>query len=235
MSRSLESLVDIPSKPPGKLNHTPHRKPPSDSRGPGAPELEFRRLSDDPQHRQAPLNFMNHKDSLLNPNVRLRAGGVHPRERRPALSQVQGLWPAPHPGNLVAMAPLARSTPQILDGWPAPHPSNLVAMAPLARSTPQILDGMEQKHRPPPATANDSRKSAILQVQEAVHGVTLEECRDALRIHNGDPLRAAQYLKTEHLYHMGRRSREDCQRILVRFQWNLHAASRYMMRDRQGS
>ncbi|XP_058870445.1 non-receptor tyrosine-protein kinase TNK1-like [Acipenser ruthenus] len=211
MSRSLESLVDINSKPPGKLNHTPHRKPPADSRGPGAPELEFRRLSDDPQHRPAPLNFMNHKDSLLNPNVRLRAGGVHPRERRPALSQVQGLWPAPHPG------------------------SNLVAMAPFARSTPQILDSMEQKQRPPPATANDSRKSAILQVQEAVHGVTLEECRDALRIHNGDPLRAAQYLKTENLYHMGRRSREDCQRILVRFQWNLQAASRYMMRDRQGS
>ncbi|KAK1153611.1 activated CDC42 kinase 1, partial [Acipenser oxyrinchus oxyrinchus] len=34
MSRSLESLVDIHSKPPGKLNHTPHRKPPADSRAP---------------------------------------------------------------------------------------------------------------------------------------------------------------------------------------------------------
>ncbi|XP_041093414.1 activated CDC42 kinase 1-like [Polyodon spathula] len=211
MSRSLESLVNIHSKPAGKLNLTPHSKPPADFRGPGAPELDFRRLSEDPQHRPAPVNFMNHKDSLLNPNVRLRAGGVHPRDRRPALSQVQGMWPAPHPGN------------------------NLMAMAPLAHSTPQILNGMEQKQQSPPATTNDSRKSAILQVQEAVHGVTLEECREALRIHNGDPVRAAQHLKTEHLYHMGRRSREDCQRILARFQWNLQAASRYMMRDRQGS
>ncbi|XP_066578609.1 non-receptor tyrosine-protein kinase TNK1 isoform X2 [Amia ocellicauda] len=140
---------------------------------------------------------------------RVKPSPAQSRDRRPALNQVPGLWAGSAEGGGSGI--------------------NLTKMANLARSNPQ-LDEPAKRY---PAAMNN-RGSVIAQVQEAVHGVTIEECRDALCMHDWNPVRAVQYLKTEHLYFMSRRSREDCQRILNKYHWDLQAASRYMLRDRQG-
>ncbi|XP_056410836.1 non-receptor tyrosine-protein kinase TNK1-like [Hyla sarda] len=70
----------------------------------------------------------------------------------------------------------------------------------------------------------------VKEVEERVHGVTTEESRDALRRYSGDVARAVQALKVEQLYNVSRHSKDDCRRILEKCQWNLEAASRYVLR-----
>ncbi|XP_075703497.1 non-receptor tyrosine-protein kinase TNK1 isoform X1 [Rhinoderma darwinii] len=70
----------------------------------------------------------------------------------------------------------------------------------------------------------------VKEVEERVHGVTTDECRDALRSFGGDVSRAVQALKVEQLYNVSRHSKEECRRILDKCQWNLEAASRYVLR-----
>ncbi|KAM4037431.1 activated CDC42 kinase 1-like isoform 3-T3 [Anomaloglossus baeobatrachus] len=70
----------------------------------------------------------------------------------------------------------------------------------------------------------------VKEVEERVHGVTTEESRDALRSFAGDVGRAVQALKVEQLYNVSRHSKDDCRRILEKCQWNLEAASRYVLR-----
>ncbi|KAM9312396.1 non-receptor tyrosine-protein kinase TNK1 [Gastrophryne carolinensis] len=70
----------------------------------------------------------------------------------------------------------------------------------------------------------------VKEVEERVHGVTTEESCDALRTYGGDVKRAVQALKVEQLYNVSRYSKEECRRILEKCQWNLEAASRYVLR-----
>ncbi|XP_063806487.1 non-receptor tyrosine-protein kinase TNK1 [Pseudophryne corroboree] len=70
----------------------------------------------------------------------------------------------------------------------------------------------------------------VKEVEERVHGVTTEECREALRTYSGDVTRAVHALKVEQLYNVSRHSKEECRRILEKCQWNLEAASRYVLR-----
>lgn len=70
----------------------------------------------------------------------------------------------------------------------------------------------------------------VKEVEERVHGVTTDESRDALRSYGGDVTRAVQALKVEQLYNVSRHSKEECRRILEKCQWNLAAASRYVLR-----
>lgn len=93
---------------------------------------------------------------------------------------------------------------------------------------------------------------------EGVHGVTIEEADMALQRNEWNPVRAQQqlkvrrYLATRHfplflyftqpllfpvwrpqldqLYSLSLCSREDCLRILSKYQWNLQLASRYLIR-----
>ncbi|KAM6949478.1 non-receptor tyrosine-protein kinase TNK1-like [Aplochiton taeniatus] len=65
---------------------------------------------------------------------------------------------------------------------------------------------------------------------EAVHGVTNEEVRNALRRSDWNPMRAEQQLKMEQLYSLSLCSREDCHRILSKYQWDLQLSSRYLIR-----
>lgn len=93
---------------------------------------------------------------------------------------------------------------------------------------------------------------------EGVHGVTIEEADMALQRNEWNPVRAQQQLKVgrylvthhislffafystafscfcrpqlEQLYSLSLCSREDCLRILSRYQWNLQLASRYLIR-----
>ncbi|XP_044039250.1 non-receptor tyrosine-protein kinase TNK1 isoform X2 [Siniperca chuatsi] len=141
-------------------------------------------------------------------------------QRRPIIQPVPGtVWPPQ-----VVVSPPAQTQPQPQHGG-----SNLSKMAHMARSTPQLdeyTDNRERdrereriRDREKSPHVQNTRDSLTTQVMEAVHGVTIEEL--------------------EQLYSLSLCSREDCMRILSRYQWNLQVASRYLIRwsrdDRPGS
>ncbi|XP_039999133.1 tyrosine kinase, non-receptor, 2b isoform X6 [Xiphias gladius] len=74
----------------------------------------------------------------------------------------------------------------------------------------------------------------IKMVQEAVHGVTIEECQAALQNHNWNVQKAVHYLKVEQLFCLGLRSRSECLQLLEMCDWNLEVASTQML-DNYGS
>lgn len=159
-------------------------------------------------------------------------------QRRPTIQQVPHGIPWPPPG--VMSPPPQQPPPQPVMGG-----GNLVKMAHMARSTPQ-LDECDSKERERPRDRGrdksphiySSRDTLISQVMEAVHGVTTEEVHIALQRCDWNPLRAEQQLKLEQLYSLSLCSREECLKILAKHQWNLQMASRYLIRwsreDRTG-
>ncbi|KAK2822046.1 hypothetical protein Q5P01_022111 [Channa striata] len=74
----------------------------------------------------------------------------------------------------------------------------------------------------------------VKMVQEAVHGVTIEECQAALQNHNWNVQKAVHYLKVEQLFCLGLRSRSECLKLLEMCEWNLEVASTQML-DNYGS
>ncbi|XP_030631175.1 tyrosine kinase, non-receptor, 2b [Chanos chanos] len=66
-------------------------------------------------------------------------------------------------------------------------------------------------------------------VQEAVHGVTIEECQTALQNHGWNVQKAVNYLKVEQLFCLGLKSRVECLKILEMFDWNLELASTQLL------
>lgn len=74
----------------------------------------------------------------------------------------------------------------------------------------------------------------IRMVQEAVHGVTIEECQAALQHHSWNLQKAVHYLKVEQLFCLGLRSRAECLKLLEMCDWNLEVASTQML-DNYGS
>ncbi|XP_076581142.1 non-receptor tyrosine-protein kinase TNK1 isoform X1 [Chaetodon auriga] len=156
-------------------------------------------------------------------------------QRRPASHAAQGTsWPPQ-----VGPSPAAQTQPQ-----PPPQPqpqqstggSNLGKMTHMARSTPQLDDYTDSRERERSRDREKSphvqntRDSLISQVMEAVHGATTEEVHSALQRNDWNPVRAEQQLKLEQLYSLSLCSKEDCLRILSRYQWNLQQASRYLIR-----
>ncbi|XP_051943567.1 tyrosine kinase, non-receptor, 2b isoform X2 [Hippocampus zosterae] len=83
------------------------------------------------------------------------------------------------------------------------------------------------------ATADASENSAdrVKVVQEAVHGVTIEECQTALQNHNWNIEKAVHYLKVEQLFCLGLRSRPECLKLLETCDWNLELAGTHMLDD----
>lgn len=79
-----------------------------------------------------------------------------------------------------------------------------------------------------------SSADRVKMVQEAVHGVTLEECQTALQNHNWNVQKAVHYLKVEQLFCLGLRSRSECLKLLEMCDWNLEVASTQML-DNYGS
>ncbi|XP_029309388.1 activated CDC42 kinase 1 isoform X3 [Cottoperca gobio] len=74
----------------------------------------------------------------------------------------------------------------------------------------------------------------VKMVQEAVHGVTIEECQAALQNHNWHVQKAVYYLKVEQLFCLGLRNRSECLKLLEMCDWNLEVASTHML-DNYGS
>uniref|UniRef100_A0A8C7LUX2 Activated CDC42 kinase 1 n=1 Tax=Oncorhynchus kisutch TaxID=8019 RepID=A0A8C7LUX2_ONCKI len=71
-------------------------------------------------------------------------------------------------------------------------------------------------------------------VQEAVHGVTIEECQTALQNHNWNVQKAVHYLKVEQLFCLGLKTRTECLKVLEYYDWNLEVASTQLL-DSYGS
>ncbi|KAJ8416824.1 hypothetical protein AAFF_G00327020 [Aldrovandia affinis] len=168
------------------------------------------------------------------PNVKRPKPQAQIRDRRPTINTAQGMWAAQQQQQQLQQQAVSAT--------------NLAKMAHMALSTPQLDDcgrrrrrrrrgrGRERerererdRERYPPQVQND-KAAIIAQLQQAVHGVTSEEVRNALRRNDWNPLRAEQQLKMEQLYFMSMCSREDCIRILSRHQWDLQLASRYLLR-----
>ncbi|KAJ6655493.1 hypothetical protein lerEdw1_005071 [Lerista edwardsae] len=77
---------------------------------------------------------------------------------------------------------------------------------------------------------DDPRPSEKIRlVQEAVHGVTTEECQAALQNHGWSVQRAVQYLKVEQLFCLGLKTRLECHKVLEMFDWNLEQASSHLL------
>lgn len=156
-------------------------------------------------------------------------------QRRPTMHPVPG---SPWPPQGV-LPPQTQIQPQPQPQHPPPQSiggSSLAKMAHLARSTPQLDDCGDNRERDRVRDRDKSphvqntRESLIGQVMEAVHGATIEEVHIALQRNDWNPVRAEQQLKVEQLYSLSLCSREDCMRILSRYQWNLQLASRYLIR-----
>ncbi|XP_010775791.1 activated CDC42 kinase 1-like [Notothenia coriiceps] len=81
---------------------------------------------------------------------------------------------------------------------------------------------------------NQLRVSMSMRVQDAVHGVTIEECQAALQNHNWNVQKAVHYLKVEQLFCLGLRNRSECRELLEMCDWNLEVASTHML-DNYGS
>ncbi|XP_035263543.1 non-receptor tyrosine-protein kinase TNK1 [Anguilla anguilla] len=221
ISRSLESVLGGAQHGGqggwGRMeNRRPGPKPPSH------PFQDPRRLSDagcGPPPRPPPPNIKRPKPLVQirerKPNVNSGPGMWPPQQQQPPQQQTMGV------SNLTKMAHMARSTPQLDDFGEKEKDRE--------RERDREKERERERERYPPHVQNE-KAALIAQVQEAVHGVTIEEVRNALRRNDWNPLRAEQQLKTEQLYFMSMCSREDCIRILSRHQWDLQQASRYLLR-----
>uniref|UniRef100_A0A3B5B7G9 Tyrosine kinase non receptor 1 n=1 Tax=Stegastes partitus TaxID=144197 RepID=A0A3B5B7G9_9TELE len=160
-------------------------------------------------------------------------------QRRPAGQPPTG---TPWPPQMVP-SPLVQPQPQALPQQGIGG-SNLVRTAHMARSTPQLdefTDGRErdrERVREREKSPHVRNMCCSVQIMDAVHGVTIEEVLNALQRNDGNPVLAEQQLKMEQLYSLSLCSRDDCRRILSRYQWNLQGASCYLIRlardDRSG-
>ncbi|CAL8385053.1 unnamed protein product [Arctogadus glacialis] len=176
--------------------------------------------------RPPPPTFLRSKPHNPGRERRPTVPGGQQQQRGPPWSQ--GPQPAAGGGG---------GPPQMHPAQPQQGGSNLGRMGQLARSTPALDEPVEVKSRAPEvrdknvySTVQQARDAVVAQVMEAVHGVTIEEVHSALRRNDGNAVRAEQQLKLERLYSMSLCSKDDCVRILSRYQWNLEPASRYLLR-----
>ncbi|CDQ87994.1 unnamed protein product [Oncorhynchus mykiss] len=77
--------------------------------------------------------------------------------------------------------------------------------------------------------AGEITTDQVKMVQEAVHGVTVEECQTALQNHNWNVQKAVHYLKVEQLFCLGLKTRLECLKMLEMYNWNLEVASTQLL------
>ncbi|XP_071066441.1 non-receptor tyrosine-protein kinase TNK1 isoform X2 [Dasypus novemcinctus] len=161
-------------------------------------------------------------ESVLSLGPRLTGGGSSPPELRHARAVPQ------RPPVLPPRPPIASSftsqpsqLPRERLPWPkreSPH------------SHPMGAPGASKAIVSPGGLLPDPElQRQILEVELSVHGVTYQECQAALRTTGGDVVSAIRNLKVDQLFHLSSRSRADCRHILEHYQWDLSAASRYVL------
>ncbi|XP_036124848.1 non-receptor tyrosine-protein kinase TNK1 isoform X2 [Molossus molossus] len=177
------------------------------------------------QRRNAPLQRMKGISKSLESVLSLRpcptGGGLSPPELRKARNVPQG------PPGLPPRPPFASSSsqpsqpPRERPSWPKREPlHNHPLGAPGATKATGLSGGL---------LPDPELHKRVMEVQLSVHGVTHQECQVALRATGGDVVSAIRNLKVDQLFHLSSRSRADCRHILEHYQWDLSAASRYVL------
>uniref|UniRef100_A0A8C8BWV1 Protein kinase domain-containing protein n=1 Tax=Oncorhynchus tshawytscha TaxID=74940 RepID=A0A8C8BWV1_ONCTS len=235
MTRSLESVLSDPqSRTLGGVKVDPRRGPLPNAMVARSVVVQqdphrFSKASINPPPRPLPPNLKHVKI----PQVALF------RDRRPVNPSPGSLWP-PQPQKNPQQQMLQPPQPQLQQTMGG---SDLGKMAHMAWSKPALDDYgdkernqekewvvRERERERYPSQVQHTREAFIAQVTEAVHGVTNEEVRNALHCNEWNPIRAQQQLKMEQLHSLSLCSRDDCLRILSRYQWDLQLASRYLFR-----
>ncbi|KAM6948603.1 activated CDC42 kinase 1-like [Aplochiton taeniatus] len=83
----------------------------------------------------------------------------------------------------------------------------------------------------PPRAEGLSTADRIKMVQEAVHGVTIEECQTTLQNHSWNIQKAVHYLKVEQLFCLGVQPRSECLKLLELCDWNLQVAGSQLLEN----
>ncbi|KAB1266603.1 Non-receptor tyrosine-protein kinase TNK1 [Camelus dromedarius] len=160
-------------------------------------------------------------ESVLSLGPRPTGGGSSPPELRHARTAHQG------PPGLSSRPPVAASSSQPSQPsrerppWSRREPPHSHAIGVPGASKATIPSG-----GPLPDPELQRR---IMEVELSVHGVTHQECQLALRATGGDVVSAIRNLKVDQLFYLSSWSRAECRRILERYQWDLSAASRYVL------
>ncbi|XP_061821120.1 activated CDC42 kinase 1 isoform X2 [Nerophis lumbriciformis] len=144
-----------------------------------------------------------------------------------ALREPRGVSSAIDSSQSSAPAPLPER-PAILERYGA---ANMAAVKPMIQHPARAKSNSSYNNNNNGRTAAPSmqRELSIIQVQGAVHGVTLDECQAALQSQNWGIQQAVDHLKVEQLFRLGLRSRSECEALLRRCQWNLEQASSLML------
>ncbi|XP_063157768.1 non-receptor tyrosine-protein kinase TNK1 [Candoia aspera] len=170
------------------------------------------------------LTVLRHKPRFL--PCRMDPPGGGPQRR---FSDIPAPLPLAPPPESRGPKPASRFPNPVLPSWALPKAG---APAPkekdprMPRPVPKGAVGL------PPSGGQRltmSEIEKIKEVEERVHGVTTEECQEALKTHNWDVSKTVQMLKVGQLFHLSSLSWEECRRILERHRWNLAMASRYVL------
>ncbi|XP_076792612.1 non-receptor tyrosine-protein kinase TNK1 isoform X5 [Arvicanthis niloticus] len=178
------------------------------------------------QRRKVPLQRMRgiskSLESVLSLGPRPTGGGSSPPELRHTRAMPQGLLDLPpRPPDLPPRPPIICSSSQPIQ----PHKAR-----PKREPLHNHRTGASKAIVPTGGPLPDSEwQRKIAEVELSVHGVTYQECQVALRTTGGDVASAIRNLKVDQLFHLSNRSRADCRRILEHHQWDLSAASRYIL------
>ena len=81
----------------------------------------------------------------------------------------------------------------------------------------------------------NAQRDKIDALQQAVIGITDEECYAALCHCHGNTEKAVKHLKTEQLFRLGLAPRDHCYRLLQALKWNLELASSVMLDEYKSS
>ncbi|XP_014717002.1 non-receptor tyrosine-protein kinase TNK1 [Equus asinus] len=177
------------------------------------------------QRRGVPLQKMKgiskSLESVLSLGPRPTGGGSSPPELRHARAVPQGPPGLPPRPPFASGSSQPSQTPREQPPWPKREPPH---------SHPMGMPGASKATVPSGGLSPDSEfQRRIMEVELSVHGVTHQECQAALRATGGDVVSAIRNLKVDQLFHLSSRSRADCRRILEHYQWDLSAASRYVL------
>uniref|UniRef100_A0A9L0RXT0 non-specific protein-tyrosine kinase n=1 Tax=Equus caballus TaxID=9796 RepID=A0A9L0RXT0_HORSE len=177
------------------------------------------------QRRGEPLQKMKgiskSLESVLSLGPRPTGGGSSPPELRHARAVPQGPPGLPPRPPFASGSSQPSQTPREQPPWPKREPPH---------SHPMGAPGASKATVPSGGLSPDSEfQRRIMEVELSVHGVTHQECQAALRATGGDVVSAIRNLKVDQLFHLSSRSRADCRRILEHYQWDLSAASRYVL------
>ncbi|XP_046317978.1 non-receptor tyrosine-protein kinase TNK1 isoform X2 [Marmota monax] len=177
------------------------------------------------QRRKAPLQRMKgiskSLESVLSLGPRPTGGGSSPPELRHARAVPQGPPGLPPRLPFTSNSSQPSQPPRERPPWPKREPPHNHRIGVPGASKATVSSGG--------LLLDPEWQRKITEMELNVHGVTHQECQAALKATGGDVVSAIRNLKVDQLFHLSSRSRMDCWRILEHYQWDLSAASRYVL------